>query len=351
MFRIQMLDADHGDCLLIEYGLTDCPKRILIDAGTPATYKRSLLPKIEEIINDEGVCEFELFVVTHIDADHIGGALDLLRDANAAKVKIKQIWFNCFAHLTNQDPYSLGVDQAEDLTEFIIESGLSWNESFRRLAVMVPDEGRLPEHVFEGMKLTLARLINSWRAAILEAGLRGGMGASPGQDSEDNEALGDDDDIEFLAEGEFDQDSTAPNGSSIAFLAEFDGVKVLFGADAHPSVLLSSAMRVPLNGEIQKLTAFKLPHHGSRKNVSNELLEMFPADHYLISTNGSRFHHPDSEAIARVVVRKSRKRKFLYFNVGSDANEVWGRPNRQDSFRYLASFGEAARGLTVDLKK
>lgn len=94
MFRIHMLAADHGDCLWVEYGDTHSPKRILIDAGTVGAYTRSLAPKIQETVDTEGSCNFELFVVTHIDADHIGGAIEFLKQAADTGVSIKEIWFN-----------------------------------------------------------------------------------------------------------------------------------------------------------------------------------------------------------------------------------------------------------------
>ena len=109
MYSIHMLAADHGDCLWIEYGNTDAPKRILIDAGTPGTYKKSLLPKIKKVVEEEGGCKFELFVITHIDADHIGGAFEFLKNTNMNKVSINDIWFNGYYHLSNNSPDFLGV--------------------------------------------------------------------------------------------------------------------------------------------------------------------------------------------------------------------------------------------------
>ena len=69
MLRIEMLPAAHGDCLWIEYGSQDAPRRILIDTGTPGTYKK-LTKKIADLPKDQR--RFELFIVSHIDGDHIG---------------------------------------------------------------------------------------------------------------------------------------------------------------------------------------------------------------------------------------------------------------------------------------
>ena len=73
MFRIDMLPAEFGDALWIEYG-QDAVHRILIDCGT-----RSVFEAVKRRIEALPVAErhFELFVVTHVDVDHIGGALEL----------------------------------------------------------------------------------------------------------------------------------------------------------------------------------------------------------------------------------------------------------------------------------
>ena len=355
MFNIHMLDAGHGDCLWVEYGSAEAPKRMLIDAGTAGTYTRNLLPRIESVVAAEGKCVFELFVINHIDDDHIGGSLRLLDELDPALVKIKEIWFNGYFHLSDETPADLGAMQAEKLTELIRRGGWPWNRKYRRRAVMVPRQGRLKSYQFAGMKLTLLsptfdklqKLKGSWEDVIREAGL------VPGAAFEDAETvlpggfLGDD--VEVMAALPFKQDATPANGASIAFLAEHDGVRVLFGADAHPSVLVESAERAPFNGAPVHVHAFKLPHHGSAKNVSTSMIEAFPAAHYLVSTDGGRFKHPNDPAIARVVVSAQGREVTLHFNCESEFNRDWGKPDRQEAFGYKTRFGSPGEGLKVEL--
>jgi beta-lactamase superfamily II metal-dependent hydrolase len=353
MFTIHMLDAAQGDCLWVEFGDANAPKRILIDAGIAGTYTRQLRPKIEDVIEREGGLAFELFVVTHIDDDHIGGALRFLDEAGALGVEIGEVWFNGYDHLVRG---FLGSEQGEKLSELIVRGGWNWNTSFDGKAVVVEDDGELPVVDVAGMQLTLLsptwdkleKLREAWDKELLEKNLvRGEMF------SDDEAVLGKKgflgEELDVLAAVEFEQDPRPANGSSIAFLAEYDGVRVLFGADAHPSVLLESAARAPFDGTPVPLHAFKLPHHGSRNNVSIEMLEMFPADHYLVSTDGSRHDHPDREAIARVVVSRGDREPCLHFNCASAFNEYWEDELRQRKNAYSAIFGAADAGLHVDL--
>jgi beta-lactamase superfamily II metal-dependent hydrolase len=355
MFTIQMLNAAHGDCLWVEYGDPAHPRRILIDTGPAATYTASLADKVQAVVDAEGHCEFELFVVTHVDDDHIGGSLRFLDELSFETVTIRDIWFNGYFHLSNLTPGELGAMQGEKLTELILRGGWPWNRHFGRKAVMVPTEGPLPQHDVAGMTLTLLSptfanlqaLKPDWEKTIREAGL------VPGEAFRDEETvlsggfLGDD--VEDMAAEPFQEDRTRPNGSSIAFLAEFEGTRVLFAADAHPSVLLGCLQRAPFWGQPQAVDAFKLSHHGSTRNTSLALLEAFPATHYLVSSTGARFNHPDEPAIARVVVAARDRQPVLHFNVESDFNTVWRSASRRSDFGYRCKFGTLEDGLLVTL--
>lgn len=354
MFDIHMLCADHGDCLWVEYGNGGATRRMLVDAGTPGTYERSLLPKINSVIQSEGRCIFELFVITHIDADHIGGALRFLDELDKKRVKIREIWFNGYFHLSNESPSELGPTQGEMLTELIRRGKWPWNKHFGQRAVMVPDAGPLPSSVHAGMKLTLLsptfeklqKLKPQWGNVVRKAGLVPGAAYAKAQAVLKDGFLGGD--VATLASSPFKQDRAPANGSSIAFVAEFDGIRALFGADAHPSVLVDSLKRTPLNGSC-RLDAFKLPHHGSRNNVSLPMLDAFPAERYLISTNGNIFQHPDEEALARVVIRASGIKKKLCFNYETDCNRDWNNQARKKEFKYTTAYGKGAAGLIVRL--
>jgi glyoxylase-like metal-dependent hydrolase (beta-lactamase superfamily II) len=96
MLRIEMLPARQGDALWIEYGEDpQRPHRVLCDAGTPGTW-----PVVQARIADlpEGQRAFELLVVSHVDADHIGGSLPLLTDTRLGAT-FDDVWFNGWRHL------------------------------------------------------------------------------------------------------------------------------------------------------------------------------------------------------------------------------------------------------------
>jgi beta-lactamase superfamily II metal-dependent hydrolase len=92
------------------------------------------------------------------------------------------------------------------------------------------------------------------------------------------------------------KDSSHANGSSIAVLLEYKDRKILLAGDAFSDDLVDGINSV--SDERLTLDVFKLPHHGSRNNVHKELIEAVDCERWLISSDGTRFKHPDAEAIA-----------------------------------------------------
>jgi len=118
-----MLPAAQGDSLWIEYGQAAHPYRVLIDGGTAATYDW-LRTRIRSLPSNQR--RFELLVVTHVDADHIEGAVRLLNDP-ALDLEFGDIWFNGWDQLSDM----LGPLQGEFLSALIKTGELPWNRAFR----------------------------------------------------------------------------------------------------------------------------------------------------------------------------------------------------------------------------
>ena len=133
---------------------------------------------------------------------------------------------------------------------------------------------------------------------------------------------------------------TAANGSSIAFIAEFEGRKVLLAADAHNDVLAASLSKLvdPATGRV-KVDAIKMPHHGSKNNTADSWLRYVDTRVLMFSTNGAGTHyHPDREAVARVLAgewREDREEPLeLIFNYRSEINDVWDRTDLRKEYAY-----------------
>ena len=76
----------------------------------------------------------------------------------------------------------------------------------------------------------------------------------------------------------------------------------------------------------------KLPHHGSRNNVSRALVQAVESPLWVFSSDGTTFRHPDAIAVSRVV-RDAGGSPHLVFNVPSTFNGWWQRPEWQYAVR------------------
>ena len=96
----EILPASFGDCFLVQ--CTGKQKtNILIDAGFSQTYEKFLKERLLQL-SKKGEY-LSLFIVTHIDADHIAGGLKFLKENEGVKqaniINIEEIWHNSYKHL------------------------------------------------------------------------------------------------------------------------------------------------------------------------------------------------------------------------------------------------------------
>jgi len=351
MFKIDVLPAEFGDSLWIEYGSAAKPSRILIDCGTKSVYKKALKARIEALKPKDR--RFELFVVSHVDIDHIGGAIDFVRDSRALGVTFGDVWFNGYKQLIAASNM-LGAPSGEDLTALLEDMKLPWNKAFKGKPVALKPTGALPAIELAGkMRITLLSpllqqlvdLIPEWEAACKDAKIKPGQGRRPKRPGGRGPVMLGDPPVEALASEKFTSDRAAPNGSSIALLAEFGGKRAILAADAHVPTLLSSLKRLG-KGKPQKVDAFKVSHHGSRNNTSVELVESVECRKWIVSTNGKQFEHPDQQAIARIV-KHGTPGQTLYFNYETKFNDMWKSARLARDFKFSALYEEKARTVVL----
>ncbi|MCU7924475.1 MAG: hypothetical protein KZQ88_17430 [Candidatus Thiodiazotropha sp. (ex Dulcina madagascariensis)] len=351
---VTMLPAKEGDCLVVAYGPNDARKYILIDGGRAWTYKNAL----QQYLADHGIQELELLVVTHVDRDHIDGVLSLMQDGTL-DLKVKYVWFNTWDHLIGNtievvqqeedELESFGAKMGEELSPLIVQKGWPWNHQFAGAAVALAEQPHDNVIELEELKLTLLspnrekldELKPEWKKQCEKAGI------TPGAVLEEYVLDEDDDlesfgviDIEALAAEAFVDDQSKANGSSIALILEYDGHKLLLAGDAHAGLLESQLRAHGATADAPlRIDAFKISHHGSKYNVSRELLELLDCKNFLVSTNGNYFKHPDDVAMARLI-KFGTPDSTIHFNYKTDHNDHWHNQAWEQQYRYQVEFPE-----------
>ncbi len=339
------LPAKCGDCLVIEYGdAGERPYRILIDGGLKGSYDEGLGRYLKESASTGQPTEVDIVVVTHIDLDHIEGVIEALEQKHLAT---ENIWFNGrdqLDELINPNPATRGPRQGDALDELIPDG--TRNRVVDGQAICVPESGAVELDGIPGparctllspSRERLERLLKKWPAPTRGSALANLFEAF------DDEV--DADDQTTRGPGVFGKDNSAANGSSIAFLLEIDDVKLLCTADAYAKDLEATIKQVLQERGENKLSVslFKLSHHGSRQNMTDGLLDLIDPAMVLICTDGSKFGHPDADALQ--MLRKHYPNVPIRFTDNTDviadrARSIGLEPPTEEQLPVVLHFGD-----------
>lgn len=289
---IEILQAGTGDSIWVSHN----KKNIVIDGGKSTAAIRARYDKMpqNEII--------DLLVVTHIDSDHIAGIIALVKHMkeNGETHRLKQVWFN-FPKNEETDEYSVG--EGNELTSFLLEiDGLCWNNNTSELLGSMIEVGEIRLHVLAPDH----DVANEYKPKEPdELGVRLDDWHNDLRTLIDNV---DDDDI----------DEGGPNSQSIIILAECEGKKLLLPGDSTPEELCDALQYYnKINGAPLELDFMKLPHHGSTRNVTKNILDEVTCSNFIISTKkNEKYYFPNKETIAKLIRYRERADKAInvYFN-------------------------------------
>jgi len=329
LFSLEVLEAKHGDCLLLHYGTVQNPKIILIDGGPDGVYNGVLKPRlliIKDAISETKPLKLEMVMVSHADDDHINGIVELtdnmLKNETVGKpqdFQIDDMWFNAFddiignkeipievsysstgeAKIANTingdfldgvDEHTIAViasvDQGRNIRDNTRELGIHMNSPYTAMqpgnSVLVRGDTEFSIVDFEGLKITvlhpneqrLQELQKKWDQELKKLETKG------------------DKKIAFATLTSLDKSPF--NLSSIVCLVEFGGKKILFTGDGRSDDILDGLAQNNLldaNGKFH-VDVLKIPHHGSVANMRPNLLKQVTADHYVISADG-KHDNPD----------------------------------------------------------
>lgn len=354
MFRLNIFPADDGDCLLLDYGRLEPNRHILVDGGRRGAYAKLRPELVRLAARGERI---DLLVLTHIDADHIEGLLELIKDPDPP-IEIDQVWYNGYRHLSVLEAF--GPKQGDEFSELISNKPWGWNSSFAGGPVVAdltkPTVVELPE----GMRLTLLSPTrealhqlhvdwSKWRYAQASVPSPTDLGVPNGLEAFGRARIGLPLKVEELATAKTEIDTGLPNGSSIAMVAEFEGKRTILSGDAHPDVLIRS-LRLLGEEDRYKCDLFKVSHHGSRANTTAALIGVLDCYRFAISTSGARHGHPDPEAIARLIKYAPAGLKTLYFNYAFERTLAWADEGLMRDYAFRCEFlGGGDDPLRIDI--
>ncbi|WP_118134703.1 ComEC/Rec2 family competence protein [Oceanicella sp. SM1341] len=349
---ITALPARHGDALLLSAG----PARVLIDGGPSRVWDHALAPALATL-GRGGPASIDLMMVSHIDADHITGILELTAALSAAHqggkppaAKIRETWFNGFT-----DALALAEPAPAEAAALSLSSAsgplatLFAGQGDARLVLSSVSQGRRLTDALDtlaiprnpgfagGLAIAGARR-DDWRCGPLTLRVIGpDMAAVEKLRRKWAQQL-----PRILAreasEAELvSLDRSVYNLSSIVVVAEAGGRRALLTGDARGDMILEWLCAAGLSGPELHFDILKMPHHGSDRNIDLAFLSAVTADHYLVSGDGKHGNpEPRMFELLFQARRGARYRVHLTYPLGAIcAHREFDRDGRTERLRCI----------------
>lgn len=321
---LDVLRARKGDCLILHYGSEADPGLILIDGGPTRVYQPHLRPRLDQIrkarnLGSDQSLPVDLLMISHIDDDHINGIISLTNDLVVAKdahqplpVKFRNFWHNTFDDIVGNRPDELlsAVKKkfgAASLTGEPDTEGLDTDTA--KVLASVGQGITLRDNIVTQLKARLNPQFGGGLVMTREKPIDMGKGLTltvVGPMKDELEALQKKHDA-FLKDKDETADvpasftdESAANLSSIVVLAEAGGKRILLTGDARGDKMLEGLKQVGLLGQDDEsrmnVDIFKIPHHGSDRNIEPVIFRRITARHYVFSGNGEH-GNPERETL------------------------------------------------------
>ncbi|PKQ81782.1 MBL fold metallo-hydrolase [Aeromonas sobria] len=319
---VRILQANHGDCILVSHEGPLGVFNLLIDGGNAPTfrygprgrYAGALCHALDEL-KEKGQ-HIDLAILTHIDDDHIDGLKKAFEKTGYLGDMTKSIWFNSSRLITcyfktaeipenniylSDDTAQTSIKQGKEFEALLEEIGC------RRESVIIAGKtheiGPFTFKILSPDEEKLNKLLHKWPTET-------DSGVTSAHENDYSLSLED-----IWKDDFFVSDKSVYNGSSIAFILEADGKAMLFLGDSHEDIIIRN-LRALGYSEDNKLNAelVKISHHGSQYNTSVNFLSLINSPRHIISTNGLKHGLPNKRTIARILASSHGN---IYFNYKS----------------------------------
>ena len=329
MFKVHALQAAFGDSLILEFGTPAQKRFVLIDGGPDGTYGATLRSRLAQIAAAGG--RLERVILSHVDGDHVVGLLELFSElrANQAPIAVDALWHNSFAKTIDDGPNNIAgrvqtmlagvaganavmgatsdeintIPQGNKLRQDALVLGMPFNDGMNNGDLVSLDTspgpltwGNLTVTVVGPTTVNLNNLKADWVAWLNTH--EGPLGSGN----------------PFLAAM---ADQSKPNLSSIMLHVKDDaGKTALFTGDGRGDHLLQGLGQANLLSTTGTLhvNLFKLPHHGSDRNVTKTFFKKVTADEYIASANG-KDGNPDYSTLSWLILAAKEQNRQITIHV------------------------------------
>lgn len=389
--KIHTFQAYDGDCFLVTVYEPKKEVNLLIDCGNSETYHNSIKPYLLDMSKQRRKIDY--LILSHIHSDHIGGAIPLLLDNGSADdpkiIEISNVIYNGFLGLNlelyekkdctaqekriyqgiiSQGQAVLGKNITEKqitlneelcISKLLIQGNYNWNAwNKNELGVVVADSQMKIDignqsyiQFISPNREQLRRMNKKWELYVKRIynripnidnlHIRNAFEAFQwiinNVDYENVQEMVSanvltKEKIERMATSRYSYDYTDENMESIAFVLVCGNKKMLFLSDANIEVCRKNLEQIYGDTPL-KINLIKLPHHGSKRNISMRFLKQYYSDSYLISAGETKLR-PSMETIAMILVNDYEENKKIYIVNRNQTIECFDKEKIHSDFNF-----------------
>lgn len=303
-FEIDFLNVEaqkSGDAIGIRYQLNGRTTLHVVDGG----YQDTGALMVDHIQRYYGNPRFlDHVVATHPDGDHAGGLRTVLESFQVGALWMFRPWQYAGLLLPQFHNYASTDRLARRLKE--IYSNLAALEDIataRGIPIYEPHQGQIIG-AFRVLAPSLPRFLNL--VVSSERTPESTVHANQGSLSALSERLGDAlAKLRTLVKGLWGHEIFSPEGASaenemsVVQFARLCGQRILLTGDAGREALTEAADFAPVAGlQLRGIDRFQVPHHGSRRNVSTEILDRWLGPRFQTPLTPMKFEAYNSSAKA-----------------------------------------------------
>jgi len=283
--EIDMVSLGDADSILVTQWIDGEYVRVLIDAGNKGS-----AATVRQFLRSRGVDYLHHVVCTHPHNDHAGGLVELLTDRT---IVVEHVWLHRAQNHVNMLLVEQALNQTHGLRRAaVIQEALKTVDTLAAICKIrqIPMSEPFADAQI-GPLTVVGPTVDYYSELVAQFADSGAIRASEALVSNlPNQAL-----AEALLESmappvseslEANPETEPENNSSVILAIQHASGLHLFTGDAGAQALAQAAQQY----EIANCHWMQLPHHGSRRNITEPLIQHFRPRYAFVSATGNKKH-------------------------------------------------------------
>jgi beta-lactamase superfamily II metal-dependent hydrolase len=320
--EVDMLNLGNADSILVSCWKNGKADRILIDGGNTSDSD-----KVLAFLKERSVSYLNHIVCSHPHDDHVGGLIGIVKSKD---IDFGHAWIHLPWKHVDQTMLTTVLNRGEVTAKRVVKIIKESVQSSQDFVKVVTDRGKPVAEPFQGGHIgflfvcgpsqqfyeqLLKDFTDLEKLKLMEASRIAYEKLNELEDLQEATAQLGKKDAEGLGQAPTEPEN---NSSTILWMTHPEG-GLLFTADAGVEAL-TAVNQVYVNG-LSNLRWMQIPHHGSRRNVNEELIKYFKPKEAFVSADGTKKH--PRRAVVNAFKEADTKVYSTHYTLDGAGGNLW----------------------------